>query len=82
MCLRKQVGDHVGHSVYGHGKTFNCMSLLRLFGRLVPQILLNRVWEGQQTHDGIIQAKVLVNTNTATWPDEFVKVYLNNCVAD
>ena len=25
--------------------------------------------------------KALANTNTATWPDEFVKVYLNNYLA-
>ena len=25
----------------------------------------------------MIQIKALANTNTATWPDKFVKVYLN-----
>ena len=43
--------------------------------------LLNRVWEGQQTNDDLIQLKGLSNTNTATWPDEFVKVYLNKHAA-
>ena len=40
--------------------------------------LLNRVWEGQQTDNGVIQIKAVANTDTATRPDEFVKVYLNN----
>ena len=26
----------------------------------------------------MIQTKIVANTDTATWPDEFVKVYLNN----
>ena len=29
----------------------------------------------------MIQIKALGNTDTATWPDEFVKVYLNNYLA-
>ena len=29
----------------------------------------------------MIQIKALANTDTATWPDEFVKVYLNNYLA-
>ena len=40
--------------------------------------LLNRVREGQHTNDDLTQIKPLANTNTATWPDEFVKLYLNN----
>ena len=36
--------------------------------------LLNRVREGQQTDNDVIQIKALANTDTATWPDEFVKV--------
>ena len=43
--------------------------------------LLNRVREGQQTNNDVIQIKALANTATATWPDEFVKVYPNNYVA-
>ena len=43
--------------------------------------LLNRVREGQQSDNDVIQLKALANTNTATWPDEFVKVYLNNHLA-
>ena len=39
--------------------------------------LLNRVREGQQTDNDVIQIRTLANTDTATWPDEFVKVYLN-----
>ena len=65
-------------------KNCNCMSWLRLFGRAVIQIffnyILNRIREGQQT-DNVIQIKALANTDKATWPDEFVKVYLNNYLA-
>ena len=43
--------------------------------------LLNRVREGQQTVNGVIQIKALAKTDTATWPDEFVKVYHNNYLA-
>ena len=43
--------------------------------------LLNRVQEGQQTNNNVIQIKALANTDTSTWPDEFVKVYLNNYLA-
>ena len=43
--------------------------------------LLNRVREGQQTDNDVIQIKALANTDTATWPNEFVKVYLNNYLA-
>ena len=43
--------------------------------------LLNRVREGQQTNNDVIQIKALANTDTATWPNEFVKVYLNNYLA-
>ena len=43
--------------------------------------LLNRVRECQQTDNDVIQIKALANTDTATWPDEFVKVYLNNYLA-
>ena len=32
-----------------------------------------------QHDNGVIQIKALANNDTATWPDEFVKVYLNNC---
>ena len=44
--------------------------------------LLNRVREGQQTDNDMIQIKALANTDTSTWPDEFVKVYLNNYLAN
>ena len=43
--------------------------------------LLNRVQEGQQTDDDVIQIKALANNDTATGPDKFVKVYLNNYLA-
>ena len=43
--------------------------------------LLNRVQEGQQTNNDVIQIKALANTDTGTWPDEFVKVKLNNYLA-
>ena len=29
----------------------------------------------------MIQIKALASTDTATWPDEFIKVYLNNYLA-
>ena len=32
-------------------------------------------------NDNVIQLKGLANTKTATWPDEFVKIYLNNHLA-
>ena len=38
--------------------------------------LFNRLREGQQTDNDVIQIKALPNTDIATWPDEFVKVYL------
>ena len=56
------------------------MSWLRLFDRAMIQIyaqLLNMVPEGQQKNNDVFQIKALVNTVTGTWPDEFVKVYLN-----
>ena len=40
--------------------------------------LLNRIQKGQQTNNDVIQITALANTDTATSPDEFVKVYLNN----
>ena len=43
--------------------------------------LLNRVQEGQQTNNEVIQIKALANTVTAAWPDEFVEVYFNNYLA-
>ena len=39
------------------------------------------VWEGHQTDNDVIQIKALANIDTAAWPDEFVKVYLNNYLA-
>ena len=61
------------------------MNWLKSFGRAVIQILLsflpNRVWESQHTNDDITQTNVLANIIAATWPDEFVKVYLNNYLA-
>ena len=43
--------------------------------------LLKRVREGQQTDNGVIQIKALAKTDTVTWLDEFVKVYLDNYLA-
>ena len=40
-----------------------------------------RVQEGQQTSSDVIQIKALANTNTDTWPYEFVKVYPDNYLA-
>ena len=42
---------------------------------------LNRVREGRQTDNDVIQIKALSSTDTATRPDEFVTVCLNNCLA-
>ena len=44
--------------------------------------LCNRVQEGQQTNSDLMQIKPLANTDTTTWPNKFVKVYLNNYLAD
>ena len=43
--------------------------------------LINSVREGQQTNNDVIQIKALANTDTTTWPDEFVNVSLNNYLA-
>ena len=43
--------------------------------------LLNRLLEGKQTNMDVIQIEALANTNTSTWPNEFVKLYLNNYLA-
>ena len=43
--------------------------------------LVSRVLEGQQAYNDVIQIKALANTDAATWPDEFLKVYLNNYLA-
>ena len=47
----------------------------------VVEVTFNGAQEGQQTHNDAIQVIALANTDTATWPDEFVKVYLNNFLA-
>ena len=39
------------------------------------------VRERQQTSPDFFQIKALANTDTGAWPDEFVKVYLNNYLA-
>ena len=43
--------------------------------------LLDRVREGQQTGNDVIQINALANTDTSIWPDEFVTVYLNKYLA-
>ena len=43
--------------------------------------LLNKVWEVQQTDHDVIQIKALASTDTATWPYEFLNVYLNSYLA-
>ena len=43
--------------------------------------LLNRVREGKQTTNDLIQIKALMNTDTTSWPAEFVKLFLNNHLA-
>ena len=59
------------------------MSWLRLFGRAVTEFLLNDLigFEKVRKHDDVIQIKALADIDTATWSDEFVKVYLNNYLA-
>ena len=45
----------------------------------VIQLLLNYLLETVKVSKQImIQIKTSASTDTATWPDEFVKVYLNN----
>ena len=44
--------------------------------------LRNRVQEGQQTNDGVIQVKDLSTINTATRPDEMAKARQNSYVAE
>lgn len=39
---------------------------------------LNKLWEGQRTSG---DSNKRFNTDTDTWPDNFVKVYLNNYFA-
>lgn len=36
------------------------------------------VWECQQMSDDVIQIKALAKNNTATWPNDFIKIWLNN----
>ena len=43
--------------------------------------LLNRIRVGQETNNDVIQINALASTDTASWPDEFVKVYLSNYLA-
>ena len=43
--------------------------------------MLNRIREGKQTDDDIVQIKALADTDTSSWPNEFVKLYLTNYLA-
>ena len=43
--------------------------------------MLNRIREGKQTDDDLMQIKALANTDTSGWPNEFVKLYLTNYLA-
>ena len=49
----------------------------------VIQILLNNLLRLKKVSKQIwcVQIKALANTDTATWPDDFLKVYLNSDVA-
>ena len=70
--------DNTGHSVDGCGKNSNCMSWLRLFCRSVIQILLIYLIGFKKDSKQIMfQIKALGSTDTATWDDEFVKIYIN-----
>ena len=71
--------DNIGHSADGCGKNSDCMSWLRLFCRSVIQILLIYLigFEKDSKQIMMFQIKALGNTDTATWDDEFVKIYIN-----
>ena len=43
--------------------------------------MLNRIREGKQTDDDVMQIKALADTDTSDWPNEFVKLYLTNHLA-
>ena len=43
--------------------------------------MLNRIREGEQTDDDLKQLKDLEHTDTSSWPNEFVKLYLSNYLA-
>ena len=43
--------------------------------------MLNRIREGNHTDDDVKQIEALANTDTSTWPNEFVKLYLTNNLA-
>ena len=40
--------------------------------------LLNRIREGKQTDDDLMQIKALGDTDTSDWPNEYVKLYITN----
>ena len=42
--------------------------------------ILNRIREGSSTNDDIRKTKYLANRDTSHWLNDFVKVYLTNCV--
>ena len=45
--------------------------------------ILNRVREGKQTDDDVVQIQSLADTDTSGWPpNEFVKLYLSNYLAN
>ena len=74
--MRKQAGDHIGHSMD---------SYMKVLAEIVRQISdpdfaqsLNKLQEVQRTRD---DSNKRFSTNTDTWPDNFVKVYLNNYLA-
>ena len=62
----------------GCRKHSNWMNWLRLFCIAVIKILLNYLII---LLNDLIQIKALANTDTATWPDEFINVYLKNYLA-
>ena len=43
--------------------------------------MLNIIREGKQTTDDLKQIKNLEHTDTSSWPNEFVKLYLSNYLA-
>ena len=84
VCLKKQERVHIGQSTDGCGKEFWLHEMAEIVRQSSdPDVvqLLNMVPEGQQMNNDLIQVKALANTDTTTWPNEFVKVYLSNYLA-
>ena len=64
MCSWDQVRDHIDHSMNVCGKNSHYMSWQSSDPDFAQ--LLNRVWEGRQTNNDVIQIKALAKNDTAT----------------